>query len=131
MSDMDLSTAESMIDAAEQKANELDAPVCIAVLDEGGRLVALHRMDGAPYATVTYSQKKAHTACGNHVASHHLQEASEPGGAFYGLQGDSDLTVLGGGYPVERGDDVVGAIGVAGGTVDEDMEIAEAGLEGF
>lgn len=129
MTALDLSTAERMIDAATEKADDMGAAVSVAVLDDGGRLVALHRMDGAPYATVDYSQKKAHTACGNHVATHHLQEASQPGEAFYGLQGDGDLTVLGGGYPVETDEGVVGAIGVAGGSVDEDMEAAEAGLD--
>jgi uncharacterized protein GlcG (DUF336 family) len=65
------------------------------------------------------------------MPTHELAEPSEPGNSLYGLQttDDNDIVIFGGGYPLERDGEIVGAIGASGGEVSQDREVAEAGVE--
>ncbi|AZH25573.1 GlcG/HbpS family heme-binding protein [Haloplanus aerogenes] len=126
-----LDTATELIEAAERKAEEIDNPMVITVANSEGNLVAQHRMDDAWLASVSISRNKAYTAAALDTPTHELAEPSEPGNSLYGLQTTDEgrLVVFGGGYPLtdEEGN-VVGAFGVSGGAVEQDMEVAEAGV---
>jgi len=126
-----LDTATQLIDAAEAKAEEIDNPMVTTVANSEGNLVAQHRMDGAWLASVNISRNKAYTAAALEMPTHELAEPSEPGNSLYGLQTTDEgrIVIFGGGYPLERDGEVVGTIGVSGGAVAQDREVAEAGVE--
>lgn len=127
-----LDAARELIEAAEEKAEEIDNPMVITVANSEGNLIAQHRMDGAWLASVSISRNKAYTAAALDMPTHDLAEASEPGNSLYGLQtvDEGRMVIFGGGYPLlSEDDEVVGAFGVSGGAVSQDMEVAEAGVE--
>ncbi|EMA44465.1 GlcG/HbpS family heme-binding protein [Halococcus saccharolyticus] len=130
---IELDTATELIEAAEGKAEEIGVPSVIAVTNSEGNLIAQHRMDGAWLPSVNISRNKAYTAAGLEMPTHELAEASEPGESLYGLQTTDEgrIVIFGGGFPLERGGEIVGAIGSSGGQVDEDMEVARAGIDRF
>jgi uncharacterized protein GlcG (DUF336 family) len=126
-----LDTATELIEAAEARAEEIDNPMVIAVANSEGNLIAQHRMDDAWLASVSISRNKAYTAAALDMPTHELAEPSEPGNSLYGLQTTDEgrIVIFGGGYPlVDAGGDVLGAIGVSGGAVEQDMDVAEAGV---
>ncbi|GAA0254930.1 heme-binding protein [Haladaptatus pallidirubidus] len=131
MNSIPLSEAKTLIEAAEQKANDIDNPMVITVANDEGNLVAQHRMDGAWLASVNISRNKAYTAAALEMPTHELAEATEPGNSLYGLQttDGNRIVVFGGGYPLKRDGAVVGALGVSGGAVEQDREVAESGVE--
>jgi uncharacterized protein GlcG (DUF336 family) len=131
MESISLSEAKTLIEAAEQKASEIDNPMVITVANDEGNLVAQHRMDGAWLASVNISRNKAYTATALEMPTHELAEASEPGNSLYGLQttDDNRIVVFGGGYPLERDGAVIGAVGVSGGAVEQDRDVAESSVE--
>ncbi|AXG10451.1 GlcG/HbpS family heme-binding protein [Haloplanus rubicundus] len=126
-----LDTAKKLIDAAERRAEEIDNPMVIAVTNDEGNLVAQRRMDDAWLASVSIARNKAYTSAALDMPTHELAEPSEPGNSLYGLQTTDEgrIVVFGGGYPLlDEDGDVVGAFGVSGGAVEQDMEVAEAGV---
>jgi uncharacterized protein GlcG (DUF336 family) len=131
--EMDLKTATQLIEASQDKAEEIDVPQVIAVANSEGNLVAQHRMDGAWLASIKISRNKAYTAAALEMPTHALAEMSEPGEPLYGLQttDESRMVIFGGGYPLERDGEIVGTIGASGGQVNQDMEVAQAGVEAF
>jgi uncharacterized protein GlcG (DUF336 family) len=127
-----LDIAKDLIGAAEQKADEIDNPMVITVANSEGNMIAQHRMDDAWLASVSISRNKAYTAAALDMPTHELAEASEPGNSLYGLQTTDEgrIVTFGGGYPlVDENRDVVGAFGVSGGAVEQDREVAEAGVD--
>jgi uncharacterized protein GlcG (DUF336 family) len=128
-----LDTATDIIEAAEQKAEEIGVPSVITIANSEGNLVAQHRMDGAWLASVSISRNKAYTAAALEMPTHELEESTKPDGPLYGLQttDSSRIVIFGGGYPLEVDGTIVGTIGSSGGMVDEDMEVAEAGVDRF
>jgi uncharacterized protein GlcG (DUF336 family) len=125
-----LGLAGRMTAAAISQAGELGALVSAAVVDAGGHLVHFQRMDGAEIAGPTLAVDKAYTAVAHRIATGDLTEAAAPGGALAGLaaNGGGRYVVFGGGLPCWSGDRVVAAIGVSGGTVEEDVRCARAAL---
>lgn len=130
---MTLNDAKRVIAAAEQKAIEIGQPQNIAVVDGGGNLVAHVRMDNAWIGSVDISIKKAWTARAFDVPTEDLALLAQPGKPFYGIHASNDgkVMIFAGGIPLKRGDQVVGAIGVSGGTGKQDQSVAEAGAEAF
>ena len=126
-----LDIAKKMIQAVEVKAKEIGVPMVATVLNEGGNMVAQHRMDDALLVSVEVSLNKAYSAVALKLPTDKLGELSQPGAMLYGLQNVGRMVVFGGGYPLKAGDKVIGAIGVSGGSVDEDTACAKAGLAVF
>ncbi|MFC7008425.1 GlcG/HbpS family heme-binding protein [Halalkalicoccus salilacus] len=128
-----LDVAKDVIEAAERRATAIDTPMVITVANSEGNLVAQHRMDDAWLASVDISRNKAYTAAALDMPTHELADPTQPGGSLYGLQNTDQgrMVVFGGGYPLIRDGEVVGAIGVSGGAVDQDMDVAEAGVSRF
>ncbi|MGV9803750.1 GlcG/HbpS family heme-binding protein [Mycobacterium sp. NPDC003449] len=129
MGSLPLQTAQKVIDAATDKANQIGQPMNIAVVDDGGHLVAFVRMDGAIKASIDISIRKARTAVMMNLPTSALTTVCQPGGELYGLEQTSGgLVVFGGGIPLESDGVVLGAVGVSAGSVDQDVAVAEAGV---
>lgn len=128
-----LETATEVIDAAERRAEEISNPMVIAVTNDEGNLVAQHRMDGAWLASVDISRNKAFTAAALDTPTHELADPSRPGESLYGIQNTNQgrIVIFGGGYPLVRDEEIVGAVGVSGGAVEQDMEVAETAVAAF
>jgi uncharacterized protein GlcG (DUF336 family) len=117
--------------AARKKAEEIGVMQNIAVIDEGGNLTAFARMDGAWQGSIDIAINKAYTARAFDMSSADLGKIAQPGEMCFGIHASNNLRVIifGGGIPLQRGGKIIGAIGVSGGTVDQDVEVAEAGVE--
>lgn len=128
-----LNDARRVIDAAEKKAEEIGQPMNIAVADTGGNLVAHVRMDGAWLGSVDISIKKAFTSRAFDISTKDLAENSQPGQQFFGIHASNDgrVMIFAGGIPLKKDGKVVGAIGVSGGSGDQDHSVAEAGASVF
>jgi uncharacterized protein GlcG (DUF336 family) len=131
MSQVTLDDATEMVAAAEERAEEIGVPMCITVLDGGANLVAFHRMDGALLASIDIARGKAYTALAMQMPTEDLAEMAQPGEELYGIEATNDgrIVVFGGGFPIEGEGEPIGAIGVSGGSVEEDVTVAEAGLD--
>ena len=130
---MTLADARRVIAAAEKKAAEIGQPMNIAVADEGGNLVSHVRMDGAWLGSVDISIKKAYTSRAFDISTKDLATQSQSGGQFFGIHVSNDLRIMifAGGIPLKSGGKVVGAVGVSGGSGDQDHAVAEAGVAAF
>jgi len=126
---MNLELAKRIIAAAEGKALEIGVPMVIAVVDAGGNLVALHRQDGALLASIDTAQNKAYTAVALKLPTAQVAPLVQPGQPLYGLEATNGgkMVVFGGGIPLWKEGRLIGAIGVSGGSVEEDIAVAEAG----
>lgn len=129
--DMSLESLKKMAEYAEEKATEMGVPVVFSAVDAGGNLLLLHRMEDALLASIKISWDKAYTACTLKAPTCALADLTVPGGGLYGLQNlcDGRLVVFGGGYPIMKDGKVIGAIGVSGGTAEEDMAVATYAIE--
>jgi len=128
-----LNDARRTIAAAEQKAAEIGQPMNIAVVDQGANLVAHVRMDGAYIGSIDISINKAYTSRAFDMATRDLAEHSQSGGQFFGVHVSNSgrVMIFAGGVPLKRDGKVVGAIGVSGGSGEQDHAVAEAGAAAF
>ncbi|MBX2861668.1 MAG: heme-binding protein [Vampirovibrio sp.] len=128
-----LEDARKVIDAAEKKAVEIGQPMNIAVADAGGNLVAHVRMDDAWIGSIDISIKKAYTSRAFDIATKDLAQHSQSGEQFFGIHASNSgkIMVFAGGIPLKRDGKVIGAIGVSGGSGDQDHAVAEAGVKAF
>ncbi|MDQ6663835.1 MAG: heme-binding protein [Acidobacteriota bacterium] len=128
-----LADARRIIAAAEKKAEQIKQPMNIAVADTGGNLVAHVRMDNAWLGSIDISIKKAYTARAFDISTKDLAKNSQSGDQFFGIHVSNDLRVMifAGGIPLKRDGKVVGAVGVSGGSGDQDHSVAEAGAEAY
>lgn len=126
---VNLEDARRIIAAAEKKAAEIGQPMNIAVADAGGNLVAHVRMDGAWVGSVDISIKKAFTSRAFDIATKDLASHSQSGNQFFGIHvsNDGKVMIFAGGIPLKKDGKVIGAIGVSGGSGDQDHAVAEAG----
>lgn len=133
MNKVTLDLAKEIIAGAEEEAKKIGVSMVISVVDDGGNLVAVHRMDDAWLASVDIAQNKAWTSVALKTPSANLAEATVPAAELYGLNTTNNgrLVVFGGGIPLVNDGKVVGAIGVSGSTVPHDVQVAEAGVEVF
>ena len=130
---IDIEDARALIAGAREKAIEIGVPMCIAITDESGQLVAFERMDGGKVTSTTIAIDKAFTAAGAKRATHEYGAVSQPGAPVYGINSSigGRLVVVGGGLPITVDGEVVGGIGVSSGTPDQDRACAEAGIRHF
>lgn len=122
--------AEKIIAAAKRKAREIGVPASIAVQDHGCHVVAFSRMDGAFLASIDLAEKKARTAVLFGLETQALWEFGKPSGPAHGIDLTNGVLVsFPGGVPLRGADDaLIGAVGVSGGSVDQDYAIARAGV---
>lgn len=123
--------AQQILEAAVQEAYALNIPQNIAVTDPYGLLVAFFRMDSAYPGSIDISQKKARTVSlfNGAYATADLYNASQPGAPLYAIEEtNGGLVIFGGGLPINVNGVFIGAVGVSGGTVDQDIQVASAGV---
>jgi uncharacterized protein GlcG (DUF336 family) len=125
--------ARAVIDAAESHAAEIGVTVIVAVVDAGAHLKALTRMDGAVLGSIDIAMKKARTAALFHAPSEAVWEYCKPGAPAHALEHtNGGLAPFPGGIPLfDASGELVGAVGVSGGAVAQDLEIAQAGARAF
>ncbi len=130
---LDLDDARILIAAAAEHAVEIGVPMCIAITDESGQLVAFERMEGGKVTSTTIAIDKAFTAAAAKKATHEYGASSQPGAPAYGIFSaiGGRLMVVGGGLPILHEGQVVGAIGVSSGTPAQDQAVAQAGIDGW
>src|ERR1700704_2217913 len=130
---INLETARRVIAAAEKKAAEIGQPMNIAVVDAGGNLVAHVRMDNAWIGSIDISINKAFTSRAFDISTKDLAGHSQSGNQFFGIHVSNHgrIMIFAGGIPLKEGGKVVGAIGVSGGSGEQDHAVAEAGTSAF
>lgn len=130
---LSIEDARVLIEGARAKAEEIGVPMCIAVTDESGQLMAFERMDGGKITSTIIAQDKAYTAAGAKRTTESYGAASQPGSPAFGINSaiGGRLMVVGGGVPVMIDGEVVGAIGLSSGTPAQDTQCAQAGIEHF
>ena len=121
-----LASLQRMAQRAVERAGQLGVPVVFSAVDSGGNLVLLQRMEGALLGSVDVSAGKAYTANAFQMPTHELGQAARPDGPLYGIDASAPgkIVLFGGGFPYVVNGEVVGGIGVSGGTVEQDMDIA-------
>jgi uncharacterized protein GlcG (DUF336 family) len=131
MADLTREHAETALEAALDKAEDLDLKMNVAVVDAGANLKAFLRMDGAWLGSIDIAIKKARTARLFDMNTGEIGELSQPGGSLYNIEhSNGGLITFPGGVPITDGDgEVIGAVGASGSTVENDHAVAEAGTE--
>ena len=125
-----LPLAKRLAQVAEEKARQTNTPISVAVVDASGNLVLFHRMPKAVTASVDYAQHKAYTAAIYNWPSHKMDELISPPSAMVALTNiDPKVTSLGGGMPIKVNGQFIGGLGISGGPIAQDIEVATAVLE--
>ena len=130
---LDIADANTVIAGARARANEIGVPMCIAVTDESGNLIAFERMDGAKITSVQLAIDKSYAATGIQKSTQALGEVNQPGQPAHGISSalGGRMVAVGGGVPVLHGSDVVGGVGVSSGSPAQDHDVATAGAAAF
>ncbi|WP_090087679.1 GlcG/HbpS family heme-binding protein [Lentibacillus persicus] len=133
MDKISLDTAKKLIDSAEKEARNIGVQMVISILDDGGNLIATHRMDDAWLASIDIAHNKAWTSVALKMPTTNLEEATVPQAELWGLNttNQGKIVVFGGGIPLEKNGKVIGAVGVSGGSVPQDVQVAEAAVNAF
>jgi uncharacterized protein GlcG (DUF336 family) len=126
---LSLAEAELILDAAQEKAEEIGVPEVLCVADAAGYPIALRRLDGGKVTSVQIAMNKAFTAAGHRKPTHHYKN-SLPGEEAFGIftQHEGRFTVFVGGFPIVVDGKVVGGIGASGGNGEQDIAVCEAGI---
>ena len=128
---LSLEKARKIIRAGEKKAKEMNLLAVFAIVNSEGNLIIEERMDNAILVSIDVAYKKAYTAAALKLNTEDLTALVQPGAMFYGLQSDPKYIVFGGGMLLKVDGKIVGAVGVSGGSAQEDMEIARACVKAF
>ncbi len=130
---MPLAKAVELIGKIEAKAAEWDMRVVTAVSDAAGRPVAVHCMDGAYIGSFDVALNKTYTSIAFQMSTAQLGSLSGPGGSLYGIQftNNGKIVIFGGGEVLTRGEAIVGALGVSGGSAEQDTALAAYGKSIF
>ena len=125
-----LEAAKRIAAAAAKRAREINVPMDIAVVDEGNNLTYFERMDGAWLGSIDIAMNKAYTSRAFNFATRDLKPLCQSGGPLFGIHASNQgrLILFDGGIPLKDGDRVVGAIGVSGGSIEQDHDVAQAGV---
>ena len=128
-----LADAKFLAQAAQQRADELAVPIVFAAVDPAGHLLLLERMETALLGSLELARAKAYSAVAFRMPTLELGRQAQPGQPLYGIQTGSkeQIVLFGGGYPCWRDSQLIGGIGISGGTVEEDMNIASFALQKY
>lgn len=126
-----LAGARLMLEAAEAKARALGKPMDIAICDEGGNLLAFHRMDGARITSIDVAMSKAFTAAAARVPTSTYGQLAAPGQPAFGIHvsNHGKFMIVAGGLPIQVQGEFLGGIGCSSGTPAEDTLVAQAGID--
>ena len=129
-----LAQAEAIIEGCKAEAGTIGQPMNIAVVDDGGNLVAFAAQDDTKLIGENISQRKALTAVLFQMDTKDLVPLVQPGAALYGIESTSEgkLVVFAGGVLLRDSNGAIaGGVGVSAGTIDEDHQVAEAGRKAY
>ena len=130
-SKMSLALAKALIEKVEKKATDTGVNAVIAVSDQAGRIVAVHCMDDAYIASYDIAVNKTFTSAGLKMSTANLAQLAQPGQPLYGIQhtNGGKIVIFGGGEPLEVEGKIIGALGISGGTAEQDTYLAAYGKE--
>jgi uncharacterized protein GlcG (DUF336 family) len=130
---LSIEEARVLIEGAREKATEIGVPMCIAVTDDSGNLIAFERMDGGKAHSIVVAQDKAFTAGAARKATHEYNEVNTPGSLAFGIHTEHGgrVSSVGGGLPVMVDGECVGGIGASSGSPQQDMDVSQAGIDHF
>lgn len=130
---MTLDKANALIGRVRRRAAEMGIAVVVAVADASGRPVSVQGMDGAYIASFDIALNKSFTSASLKMSTEKLGTLCQPGGSLYGIQftNGGKIVIFGGGETLEVDGQIVGAVGVSGGSADEDTRLAAYGKECF
>jgi uncharacterized protein GlcG (DUF336 family) len=125
-----MNRARLIVEAAIEKAKQIGQPMNIAVVDAGANLAAFTRMDGAWLGSIDIAINKAFTAKAFDIATLELGRNSQPGNQFFGIHASNHgrVMIFAGGIPIKVNGEIVGAVGVSGGSGEQDQAVAEAAV---
>lgn len=132
-----LDDALPMLESARAKAEEIGVKQTICICDDGGHVLALHRLPGARLTGVEIAMAKAYTAAGHERETHKFNEAPHgpalPGNEAFGISHmlPGKFAIFVGGFPIRYDGQIVGAVGVSGGNGDQDKAVGAAALQAF
>lgn len=128
---MTLKLANALIEKVKEKAVSMGIPVVVAVADKAGRPVAVQCMDDAYIASYDIAVNKAFTSASLKMSTEMLSTLSRPGDSLYGIQftNNGKIVIFGGGEPLEAEGKIIGALGVSGGSAEQDTALAAYGKE--
>jgi len=126
-----LEGAKLMLLASERKARQIGVPMDIAIVDEGGNLLAFERMDGAKITGIDIAINKAFTAAASRRGTHEYAEVASPGKPAFGIHVSNQcrFVIFGGGLPILVKEEVIAGIGCSSGTAEQDRLVAQAGID--
>ena len=130
---LSIEDARLLIEGARKKAEQIEVPMCVAVTDDSGNLIAFERMDGGKAHSVHVAVDKAYTAGSARKATHEYNAANTPGNLACGIHTEAGgrISTVGGGLPVIVQGQCLGGIGSSSGSPQQDMEVSQAGLDHF
>lgn len=134
---IELDDAVPVLEAGRRKAEEIGVKQTLCVVDNGGNVVALHRLPGARLTGVDIAIAKAYTAAGHERATHLFNEAPSgpalPGNEAFGISHmlPGKFAIFVGGFPLRIGDEIVGGVGISGGNGEQDKAVGAAMIEAF
>ncbi|MDX5630835.1 MULTISPECIES: heme-binding protein [unclassified Brenneria] len=128
---LSLTDAASLAQYASEAADDCNVPIVFSLVDACGQQRYFFSMDNALLISYTLAGQKAWTAIALKMATHELAAEVQPGASLYGLQHEPGICCFGGGLPCWSDGVLLGAIGISGGTVEEDIAIANAALARF
>jgi uncharacterized protein GlcG (DUF336 family) len=121
-----------MLQLALDKGAEIGIPISVAVTDEAGHLLGFSRHLEAEIVSITLAQDKAYTSSVNRISTAELGKLCQPGAELYGLQHNlgGRMVIFGGGIPIhDRAGILIGAIGVSGGSTEQDIACAQFAID--
>lgn len=130
-SSIDLATAKKLIARVEERAREMGVNAVVAVSDASARPVAIECMDNSYIASFDVALNKAYTVVALKMSTIALKPLSQPGEALYGIQftNGGKIVIFGGGDPLVYNSQIIGGIGVSGGTEEQDTALSAYGAE--
>ncbi len=130
---LSIDDSKILIEGAEQKSREIGVPMCIAVADESGNLLAFLRMEGAKVSSIDSAINKAFTCAAARKGTHEYNKLAVPGKPTFGIHTTNQgrFSIIGGGLPIVIDDEVVGGIGLSSGTAEEDQIVAQGAIHFF
>ncbi len=128
-----LADAKIILEGCEKKAAEIGVPMCSAVVDESGNLLAFSRMEGGKVTSIQIAVNKAYTAACARRGTHEYNQLAVPGKPTFGINTTNQgrFTIIGGGLPVVVEGEIVGGVGCSTGTAEEDQIVAQVGIDYF
>jgi uncharacterized protein GlcG (DUF336 family) len=130
---LDIEDARHLLEGARRRAEEIGVPMCTAVVDESGVLIAFERMDGGKVSSVSIAIDKAWTAACARNETKFYGDETNPKSPTWRIKGTNDgrFNVIGGGVPLTADGEVVGGVGVSSGTALQDEDVAHAAVQHY